>query len=529
MIEQLKESRNDIVYFIENFVRDSESGKLFKLYDYQKKALTEAFERDNDGRFRFWEIFISWPRKDGKTEPMGTGIAQWYLYTRTGTSCKIISPQSREHAEGIFADKLKKAILKNQTFEPITVITKNVIEVPQLGNKLTILPTEDVGMLGWEDDLILFDEIGALRPWQYDLYYNLQSGQGALIGKGRDALLVGISTFGDETDGHPLYDAYERSQKGEDQRLYFNYSGANQNPLVTKEYLERQEKILPRAVFLKFHCNQPGSKTGLAISNDDFSAIINHDLVRMIKSTEGIRVGLDVGITHDPAAKAGVAIVGNVVQLRNLECWIPTKDSPVFLPDFFGRVREYLLDNPNFESLSGDPYEWRAEYQKLVSYYNDDLIRQFIFTEANRKKLFKNLISLIKNRQLEIYWEPDSESMVLFKKQLLGLSIDSSWRVTHGRYGDDLVVAVAIACLDAVEDFEDFIEWKLPKLSPLEERLQAEERDYQRRMQPGLRLDNAIPDENLTTQELQKKRFREDGDGTEDDSWAWDWETFYDY
>ena len=522
MIETLKASRNDVVTFIESFVRDSESGKLFELFDYQKTALTKAFERDEQNRLEFWEIFFSWPRKDGKTEPIGTGIAEWFLYTRSGISIKVISPQSREHAEGIFANKLKRSIQSSPFFEPMTTITKNVIEVPSLGNRLTILPTEDVAQLGWEDSLILFDEIGALRSWQYDLYYNLQSGQGALIGKGKDALLVGISTFGDETEGHPLFDAYERSNKKTDKRLYFNYSDKNQNPQVTQEYLNRQEAVLPKPVFLKFHRNQPGAKSGTAINEDDFQAIICHDLKRLPKTTERIRVGLDVGVTNDYAAFAGVASVNNIIQLRNLEYMEPTKDHPVDLNNFFGRIREYLFDNRGFASLSGDPWEWRQEYQKLLSFYTEESnrIRQFIFTEANRKKLFKNFISLIKNRQFEIYWYENSETLQLFKKQLLGLSIDSNWRVTNGRHGDDLVVATAIAALDAMEDI--YLEWKYAEKKPTAFQLQMEreEREFQNRMSSS---NDLIPEDWLSTEELQRKRFQQDSidpsmDGSDDSS-----------
>ncbi|MFQ5823264.1 MAG: hypothetical protein ACE5JB_04335 [bacterium] len=451
IVEKLKKGAKDIVYFINNFVVDSESGKVFKLFKYQAMALKESFKKDKKGLFRFWEMFFCWPRKDGKTEPMGIGIAQQFLFTQTGISIKVVSPQSREHTEGIFADKLKKSIDKNCLFSQMTNIYKNVVEVPELGNKLTILPTEDVGMLGWEDHVIIFDEIGFLKPYQYDLYYNLQSGQGALIGKGRDAILVGISTFGDETEGHPLYDAYQRNERGDDPRLYFNYSNKNQSPLITKEYLERQERLLPRPVYLKFHHNVPGAKSGAAISVDDFNAIINPELRRQPKTTEQIRVGLDVGVTHDPAALAGVVALGNSIALINLEVWVPDKDNPVFLPDFFGRVREYLNENPNFKSCNGDPYEWRSEYQKLVQWYGESRILQYIFTEANRKKLFKNFISLVKNRQLQIYWDC-GEAIELFKKQVLGLVIDSNWRVSHGNWGDDLVVATGIACMDVIND-----------------------------------------------------------------------------
>ena len=87
--DKLEKAAGDIVYFCSEFLVDSDSGHVFKLHKFQADALNKAFARDDKGRLRYWEMYFCWPRKDGKTEPIGTGIAQWYLYTRTNVSIKF--------------------------------------------------------------------------------------------------------------------------------------------------------------------------------------------------------------------------------------------------------------------------------------------------------------------------------------------------------------------------------------------------------------------------------------------------------
>jgi phage terminase large subunit-like protein len=61
------EWRRDPVAFIEQVLRDPETGQPFVLYEAQNRFLREALTLTKDGRLPFAELIFSAPKKSGKT------------------------------------------------------------------------------------------------------------------------------------------------------------------------------------------------------------------------------------------------------------------------------------------------------------------------------------------------------------------------------------------------------------------------------------------------------------------------------
>ncbi len=115
--------------------------------------------------------------------------------------------------------------------------------------------------------------------------------------------------------------------------------------------------------------------------------------------------------------------------------------------------------------------KWQAvsTIQQMQREYGKDKVEGYDFTNASRKRLFKNLFTLIRDRQFAIYsdllkhcWKRScltcQNDMQCYERvphellrELQGLECDNDFNVSHGKRGDDVTVAAALALLIAAQ------------------------------------------------------------------------------
>jgi hypothetical protein len=194
--------------------------------------------------------------------------------------------------EGQAADDLdlaKKLVTANPIIaREVEVRAKEIIRKDGAG-KTQILPAKDVaGAHGKTYLLVSFDEIHAYRS--HDLFEALAPDPTRL-----DALTWITSYAGiRHAPGIPLYDLMQAGRRGDDQRMFFSWYGADfttdpnfaettpeqrANPSMASwgndSYLEQQRQRLPTHKYRRLHLNLPGAPDGAAFSADAvMSAIV---------------------------------------------------------------------------------------------------------------------------------------------------------------------------------------------------------------------------------------------------------------
>jgi hypothetical protein len=160
------------------------------------------------------------------------------------------------------------------------------------------------------------------------------------------------------------------------------------------------------------------------------------------------RIGLDIGVSKDRSAMS--VLEGNpetgVVAILALETWEPPKGGKVDLQDVEDTVAEVATALGADVVL--DPWQGMLMAQRLRT--RGIQVTEYPFTAESRRKLFGQLLDLVRNGRLK------ARPHAALRRELLRLEVTetaSGWRVDHPRGGhDDHVIAVALACSAAARD-----------------------------------------------------------------------------
>lgn len=469
---------NDIPLFIEEQLVD-EDGNSVRLYPYQKTALKEGFSRKEDGTFKYRVVVLCLPRKDGKSF-LASAIGVHSLFTKLNQSIPIVAAGGRDQTRIIYKHS-RRFVEMNENFNALSRITQRGIFVESLNNELKIMSAEGVSALGWEDNLIIFDELGHLEKPQWKVWYNITTGQGALLGRKKDAIVVVTTTVGDEPENpedeeHPFYRLYKscvdddgnpRPQE-EHPETYFYYSNRNLSPLITKKFLEQEKKNLPRHIYSKFYENTYDRKSIDKKLSANLLKLCEEDVPMLLGSPSyDIYIGIDLGQVKDKAAVCVIERIENHLHVREIKYWEPEplldnnqellidnegkKITQVDLNFVFNEVESMLYNRyPNFKVCIGDSWNFALQYQNLIRRFGTELVEAKSISSVARMQIFTNFIRLIKSQHLHF---PSSEDPIiaLFVKQILGISMSGN-NYSHSAAGDDLMFACALACWRAVQD-----------------------------------------------------------------------------
>ena len=146
-----------------------------------------------------------------------------------------------------------------------------------------------------------------------------------------------------------------------------------------------------------------------------------------------------------------------------------TKEDPVDLNEAADEVRE--IYRPGYTGrVLFDKWQAVATIQQLQREWGDGVVEGYDFTNTSRKRLFKNVFTVIRDRAFRIYsdilgdcWKQscstcnqslscDEQVQHELLRELQGLQCDSDFNVTHGNRGDDVTVATGLALLAAAQD-----------------------------------------------------------------------------
>jgi hypothetical protein len=430
----------------------------FDGWEWQEQILDDLLSSDR----QYNSAIISTPRQQGKSLLLQSIGA--YFFFAGGTNLKIYSIACDRDQAALVPDNVKKAIRMNPGLSNDVRIVRNEIENLVNGNKWIILSSDQASSLGISADVLLWDELGALPEHAWNLFYLLLPTTSARP----DSLMVIASTVGDTDDG-PLADFMRIGRQEENYGTYLYETSEIQSPLTSQEQMARDKELMPEAVYAR-HYRNVVMRGASFISDTDIEAMI-----RPVHESNNIRpigayIGNDWGLTKDKCAVTNLlALESDEFVFDKCEVFRGSRSSPVDLNDAAEVAENYYEAGWTFLMLF-DKWQAMSTIQQFQKKYGEDVIQGFDFTNTNRKRLFKNIFTVIRGRRLIVFsdilrdcWKQSCSTCPRnlscdecnahdLLRELQGLMCDSDFNVTHGSRGDDIVVSVALGLFHAVQD-----------------------------------------------------------------------------
>ena len=450
--DEMLKIKSDWLYYLTTYGRGERDIKRpFSPFDWQRDVLSKVFEREN-GRLRHRICGLSTPRQVGKSL-VGIRIAQVYMSLVPDSSVIIINSASEDSATQTIFNRLKNVLRNQKLFKRSFKFRKSLIENTELNCKAEVLSAEKLDVLGRTANCVIFDELWHLRPEKWALWSELLPSIATMTD--RDAQVIAVSTAGPSNDPEqPMMNLYNHYVAKDMPELYFYYStDAHISPLITPQSLAMQKKLMTSAYFKRNWLNQIGIHGESALEKADIDNMLSPDLVKVHKSSDATFIGIDLGLKKDLTALAIVGVSGKTYVLRHLRYWKPSKGRELNFDEFESAVEETLKAFPSFMSCDFDAYQSFRTVQKLKARYRDR-VSSILFSSNYKKEILQNLIVMIKSGRFKVYGSGDE--IEVLKRQFEGLVIDADWNSTHGKDGDDLIIAIAMALKKCVAVFPTF-------------------------------------------------------------------------
>jgi len=458
-----------IIEFLEReyFVPDSRQLINFAEWEWQRIILTELFQTMNGDKRMYTGAVISTPRQQGKS--LILQCIGLYMLVCCGYGLNIYSIACDKDQASLVPERVKKAIALNPNLSDNIKITRDVMKNPANGNTWTILTSDKASAPGITADVLLWDELAMLPEHSWNLVYLLLPSQSARS----QPLMIIASTVGESEEG-PLNDFMKIGRDEDKQHTYLYETTELKSPLTNMDQIERDRELMPAPVFARHYENMI-IRGASFISDEDIASIIR-PVSEQVKGDDDNYIGCDWGLTKDKCA-----IVRIKKELENRYSWskstvfVGSKNEPVDLNEASGVVEEFYQPGYTMQVLF-DKWQAVATIQRLQGKWGDSVVDGYDFTNSSRKKLFKNIFTIIRDRELVIYsdilqdcWKEScttcNQNMFCsernehdFLRELQGLQCDSDYNITHGRRGDDIVMGAALALLSAAQDHDHHIQ-----------------------------------------------------------------------
>lgn len=283
------------------------------LYDWQRDAFEAATRRAGD-RFVRPLGGISAPRGDGKSHG-SAAVGVWRLVAGP-PHCDIISSALDLDGARVVLDHARTIVRRDPALMAEIDVRANSLHYGSAGSRWTITSREHTASRGRHPDLVLYDEGGWARD--DELFSSLAAGQASVA----DPLMLVTSTVGRRASG-PLW-TIKALAEGGDPHVSWHWHGQNLSPKVTKQFLERQRRILMPAQFAREHQNQWVDAADSFTSAAEVDAAMSHGWAQQHEGQAGQTCEgfVDIGLVSDPTvlalghAKGGLTFIDVLLTLE---------------------------------------------------------------------------------------------------------------------------------------------------------------------------------------------------------------------
>jgi phage terminase large subunit-like protein len=316
------------------------------LFPWQQDAFGEATTRTGN-RFTYRLAGISAPRGDGKSLASAT-VGLWMLTGRPRAD--IISSALDLDGAKVVLDHAAEIVRSHEALTKAIDIRANALLMSETDARWTVSSREHTASRGRHPDLVLYDEAGWARD--DELFSSLLAGQASVS----DPLMLVTSTVGRRRVG-PLWTIKQLAEHG-DPGTCWHWHSENQSPRVTKDFLDRQRRILLPAAFAREHQNQ------WVDAADSFTTAADVDLAMAagIEQVDGRRgvsaaVYVDIGAVHDASVIALGYRENDTIVIARLMTFQGSRSAPVQIKAITDALRrlaaEWRIASIRIESWQG--------------------------------------------------------------------------------------------------------------------------------------------------------------------------------
>ena len=443
------------IEFIEQILRDPETGKPFELFPAERQFFEHAWQFDEDGRLKYPEQCFGAVKKTGKT-----GLAAAHVLTTTlifgGRYAEAYCiANDLEQAQGRVFLAIRRICETSPYLKREADITQRAITFPQTGAVVQAIGGDYASAAGAAPVISSFDEL-----WGYTSERSRRLWDEMVPVPTRKVSMRLTTTYaGFEGESTLLLEMYKRGLAlpliGDDLHagdgLLLFWSHVPLAPWQTEKWLAEMRCSLRPNQYLRMIENRFVTSEASFVEMAQWDACVDANLGH----TPGnpllpVYLGVDASTKHDSTAIVCVCWDKKAKQVRLVTHRIfqPSPDAPL---DFEATIETYVRElSKRFlvRKVLFDPWQMQATSQRLTA--AGIRLEEFPQSSANLTAATQNLFELIQSQSLRAY--PDA-AMRLAISRAIAVETSRGWKIDKAKQSHkiDVVVALAMACHAAVQ------------------------------------------------------------------------------
>ena len=448
--------RGSAARFIEDVLRDPETGEPFRLTGAERRFLNRAFARTTDGRLKYPELLFSAPKKSGKTA-LGAMILLYVVLVLGGKFAEGYAvANDLEQAQGRVFQAAKRTVEASPLLRAEAIVTASKIEWPATGATIQAIASDYAGAAGGNPTISVFDELWAFTSERSRRLWD----EMVPPPTHRVACRLTVSYAGFEDESELLAELYKAGLKGEligsdlyatpGQLMFWTHEFTA--PWQTEAWRAQMRGSLRTNAYLRMIENRWVTSESEFVPMEWFDACVDPELRPVVANPSlSIWIGVDASVKRDSTAIAAVTWdrASGRARLVWHKIFQPSPSEPL---DFEGTIEATLLElrwRFVVRAVRFDPYQMQATSQRLG--WGGLRMVEFPQSVPNLTEASSNLYELIKGRNLVVY--PDADLRLAVQRSV-ALETARGWRIAKEKASHkiDVVVALGMAALGAVQD-----------------------------------------------------------------------------
>jgi Phage Terminase len=446
--------RRNPISFIQQCLRDPETGKPFKLLDAERRFLAHAFQVGDDGRLLYPEQVYACPKKSGKTTFAAIHALTTTLLFGGRYPEATICANDLEQARGRVFEMIKRIVECSPLLRADANITQARIEFPVVKATVQAIGADYAGAAGGNQCIAVFDELWAYSTERsHRLWDELVPPPTRKIACRLTVTYAGFA--GESTVLEVLY------QSGLQQPLVASDLHAGDGilmfwshdpiaPWQTEAWLAEMRRSLRPNAYLRMIENRFVTSETSFINMSWYDQCVLPSLTPLIADqTLPIWAGIDTSVKHDSTAIVATTWdkKAQVVRLIFHRIYRPSPDDPI---NFEATVEQTILDlrkRFRLRKCLYDPFQMAASAQRLARAGVN--MEEFPQSAPNLTQASQNLYELLQGRALHLY---PSADIRLAMSQATAIETARGWRIAKEKQSHkiDVVIALAMSALAAV-------------------------------------------------------------------------------
>jgi phage terminase large subunit-like protein len=438
--------------FIEQVLRDPETGEPFELFDAQREFLAGAFTLTDDRRLAYPEQVFGAIKKSGKSATAAMHLLTMTLVHGGRFAEGYAVANDFEQAQGRVFQAVRRIVECSPYLKREAQITQNRITFPETGAVITAIASDYAGAAGANPVVSSFDELwGFVSERSRRLWDEMVPPPTRKVACRLTTTYAGFSG-----ESQLLEELYHRGlaqpqvgtslHAGDGLLMAWHHDPVA--PWQNEAWLAQMRRLLRPNQYLRMIENRFVTTETSFIDLAAWDRCVRPELGAVPSNPSlPVWVGVDASVRHDSSAVVAVTYKDDVVRLVFHRIFTPSPNDPIKFAD----IEVMLLDlhkRFSVRKVLFDPYQMVATAQRLAK--AGVKVEEFPQTVPNLTAASQQLFDLIQGQALVCY---PSEAMRLAASRCIAIESARGWRITKEKQSHkiDVIVALAMAAYAAVK------------------------------------------------------------------------------